>query len=232
MECEYFKSFRYFEPVIESGVVTHRDNPDFQVKFGDRIVGVEVMRLFKLENRRNVESSKERILEEVCRKAQERNLPTAHVTLFFNLRRPLNTASRRCIANAVVDVVAARMPPDGQRVELEGALGQPREVDLITVNRVHSGARGNWRWSELGTIEGDAVQVVQQAIEKKSVKLLSYRKYCEECWLLLVADSFRTSGKMAFGDSFKSHVFISPFDRTYVLDFGRGLLYKCETELR
>jgi hypothetical protein len=79
MECEYFKSFRYFEPEIQSGSVTHCDSPDFRVDVSDRVVGVEVTRLFKPDGGQDVESTRERILEEACRRAQEWALPPAHV---------------------------------------------------------------------------------------------------------------------------------------------------------
>lgn len=229
MECEYFRSFRYFERVVESGTVTHDDSPDFLVDFSDRIVGVEIMRLFRPESARAIESTQERILEEACRKAQDRNLPAAHVTLFFNLRRPLHAAARCRIADAVVGVVAAGMPPTGESVALEGAPDQPHEVDLIAVNRVHCGPRGRWTWLEAGTIDGNAICVVQKAITQKSERLSSYLERCDECWLLLVADSFRTSGRLAFDDCCTSRVFESPFARTYVLDFGRGQLHQLQT---
>jgi hypothetical protein len=229
MECEYFTSFRYFEPVIQSGTVTHDDSPDFLVEFSDRIVGVEITQLFRPESGRVIEGTQERILEEACRKAQDQNLPAAHVTLFFNLREPPDTAARRRIADAVVGVVAARMPPAGESVALEGVPGQPREVDLIAVNRVHCGPHGRWTWLEAGAIDGNAICVVQKAITQKSERLSSYLERCHECWLLLVADSFRTSGRLAFDDCCTSHVFMSPFARTYVLDFGKGQLHRLQT---
>ena len=229
MECEYFRSFRYFEPVIESGTITHDDSPDFRADFENRIVGVEIMRLFRPESRRAIESTQERILEEACRIAQDQNLPAAHVTLFFNLRGPLDTAARGRVARAVVDVVAGRMPHVGESVALEGVPGQPRQVDLILVNRVHCGSRERWTWMEAGTIDGNTISVVQNAITQKSGRLPSYLERCDECWLLLVADSFRTSGRLAFDDCCTSHVFESPFARTYVLDFGRGLLHRLTT---
>ena len=126
MESEYFKSFRYFEPEIQSGSTTHDDSPDFRVNVSDRVVGVEVTRLFKPEGRQDVESTQERILEEACRRAQEQELPPAQVTLFFNLSGPLCSAACTRIADAVVRVVGEQMPADGESVELERAPSQPR----------------------------------------------------------------------------------------------------------
>jgi len=157
MEWEYFGSFRYFEPDIQSGSVTHGDRPDFRVEVGGRVVGVEITRLFKPNGRQDVESTQDRILDEVRWKAEEQALPTARVTLFFSLQRPLNAAARSRVAHSVVRVVAEQMPANGKSIELERVRGQPREVDLITVNRVHACGSGRWTWMEAGMIDRDPV---------------------------------------------------------------------------
>jgi hypothetical protein len=229
MECEYFRSFRYFEPDIQSGSVTHDDTPDFRAEVGDRVVGIEISRLFKPTGRQDVESTQDRILDEVCRMAQEQGLPIAHVTLFFNLQRTLDGAARSRIAHGAVRVIAEQMPAEGESVELESVRGQPREVDLITVNRVHCHWPGRWTWLEAGTIEREPARLVQEAIDRKARKLPSYLELCSECWLVLVADSFRVSGKLAFDESSQAQVFSSPFARTYLLDFGRGRLHRLRT---
>jgi hypothetical protein len=227
MECEYFHSFRYFEPEIQSGRITHDDRPDFLVEIGDRIVGVELTRLFRPEGGQQIESTQDLITKEPRRKANEHRLPAAHITLFFNLRRAFDSTTRERIADAVVSLVAEQMPADGASVQLEGAPGQPCEVDLILINRTHRHALGCWAWFEFGTVnEKDAARVIQEAIAKKAESQSAYLERCTECWLLLVADSFRTSCKFALETVCQSHEFTSPFTRAYVLDFGKGRLYR------
>jgi len=230
MEIEYFKSFQYFEPEIQSDSFKHGENqiPDFLVSVNDRVVGVEVTQLFKPEGRRDVESMQERILEEACRMAQEQKLPPAHVTLFFNLSGTRDPSACQ-IADAVVNVVAKHMPADGESVSLESVQGQPRVVDMININRAYSHEIGRWAWIEVSTVGRDAASLVKEVIAKKAEKFSSYRNSCSKCWLLIVADSFRSSGKLAFDGSIQSQVFVSPFARTYVLDFGKGKLYQLET---
>jgi hypothetical protein len=226
MECEYFKSFRYLEPEVRFGNITHSDSPDFRVDMSDRVIGVEVIQLFKRQSGRDVESTQDRILEKSCQRAQERRIPPAHVTLFFTIRGPLDGAARSRIADAVVRVIAEQMPADGKSVELEQAPGQPREVDLILINRVHCRAPGRWSWLEFSTFERDVAGIIQERIASKAQRLSTYLEHCSECWLLLVADSFRASGKLAFDDNCQLHGFDSPFARTYILDFGKGRLHR------
>ena len=229
MECVFFKSFRHFEPDAQVGTITHADSPDFRIAADNRVIGVEITRLFKPDGRQDVESSQDRILEAACQEAQTRSLPPAYVTLFFNLRDALDDTARRRIAAAVVRVVAEHMPPEGELVELDMRPGQPCEVDLILVNRVHCPARGRWEWFETRAIERNVTDLIQAAIAEKTVRLGAYLESCTECWLLLVADLFRASGNLAFEDNCRAHLFTSPFGRTYVLNFGRGALHRLNT---
>lgn len=226
MECEYFNSFQHFEPEVQGGVVEHVDRPDFQVTLGKRVIGVEVTRLFKRNGAQAIESTQDRILETVCHKAQQHGLPPAQVTLFFSLPSSLDGARRECIAESVVRVIAKHMPDEGGSITLEMQPGQPNEVDLITVNRVHCRAR--WQWLEMHAIERNVNGLVQEAITRKSKRIKDYLERCDECWLLLVMDSFRSSGNLAFDDT--SHIFTSPFTRTYVLNFGRGRQHRLKTK--
>jgi hypothetical protein len=227
-ECEYFRSFHNFEPDIQSGLVTHADSPDFRVQVGNNIIGVEVRRLFTpQEIIRAIESTQENILEQACSEAERLNLSPAGVILFFNLRVPLRVTDRRRIADAVVQVVADNMPADGEWAELEQRPGQPPEIDLIQINRQFRREVGCWRADfEFHAIERTISGIVQEAITEKADRLPTYHNACDECWLLLVADSFKASGNLKFGEDGQTHTFSSPFTRTYILDFGGGHLYR------
>lgn len=246
MEAAHFRSFYHFEPDIQSshhsepgiqykldiqsGVIRHADGPDFRIRMGNNIVGVEVTRLFTSQDGPALESTQESIFDGACRKAERLNLPPADVTLFFNLRRPLRAADRQRITDAIVQVVADNMPAHGDTVQLEHRPGQPSEVDLIQIHRQCRREVGRWRADfEFSVIESNVSDIVQKAITEKAARLPAYLKACEECWLLLVADSFKASGNLKFGEAGQKHAFLSPFTRTYALDFGRGCLHRLET---
>lgn len=228
-ECEHFKSFQYLAPEIRSDNIQHADSPDFRIALDGRVVGVEHTQLFKRHGSQDVESAQDRILDLVCTEAAGLDLPPAHVTLFFNLRKPLKAAHRKKIASAVVAIIKRSMPGDRQSTEIEGQVGQPPEVDLILINR-HWDGPSNWCWQEAVRIDSDVRSLVQEAIIKKAGQLSSYLKFCTECWLLIVADSFRKSGGLAFEECSRAHVFDSPFARTYILDYGKGRLHRLRTE--
>lgn len=232
MELTYFKSFQHFEPNLRGDIIAHADRkpgPDFRVRAGNKIVGVEVTTLCTPLASRAIESTEDRILDEACSMAEGQGLPPACVTLFFNLHKPLRVADRIRIADAVVKVVAENMPPEGDLADLEMRPGQPSEVDLIQVNRRYPRELGRWRaGSEFRAIERNVSGIVQEAITEKASRLSTYVTTCDECWLLLVADSFRGSGNLSLVESGQKQAFSSGFARTYLLDFGRGYLYQLD----
>lgn len=246
MEAAHFRSFYHFEPEIrsdqdlkpdiqfkldiQSGVITNDDKPDFRIRVGGKTIGVEITRLFTSPDAPALESTQESIFDQACRNAEHLKLPPVDVMLFFNLRKALQKADRCRIADAVVQLVAANIPADGCRADLEHRPGQPPEVDLIQINPPYRPELGRWRADfAFSTIERNTFAILQKAITKKSTLLRTYLKACDECWLLLVADSFKASGNLDFSEDSRMHTFSSPFTRTYALDWGRPRLHRLET---
>ncbi|MCE9523232.1 MAG: hypothetical protein K8S25_12475 [Alphaproteobacteria bacterium] len=229
MELEYFHSFQFLERDINSTDFVQAEAPDFRSVETERSIGVEVTRLFRQSARLDVESTKDRIVEEARNIAMAMTLPPADVTFFFSFEGKISAKRRRRIADATVRFVADHMPPFGSYSNFDGHPGQPREVDLILVNRVQPGPQGQWRWLEAGMVERDPSVMICEAIARKESKLDEYLSSCRECWLLLVADSFRPSGKLAIDESWMHRQFESSFARTYFLDFGRGHLHRLST---
>ena len=52
---------------------------------------------------------------------------------------------------------------------------------------------------------------MQEAIRTKAGLLRIYLEACDECWLLLVADSFKASGNLDFSEESQMQTFSSPF---------------------
>lgn len=232
MELEYFSSFQFFESDVRSLAFDQTEAPDFRTTEVRPSIGIEVTRLFRRGARPDMESSKDRILDDARSIAEVMNLPPADVTLFFSFEGTVAAADRLRIAKGAVEVIAANMPSEGAHTHLEYCTGQPPEVDLILINRVHCGVHGEWRWLEAGKVEYDVFGLIDAAIGRKSDKLEEYLKACDECWLLLVGDSFRPSGKLAIDKHGAHQEFESPFSRTYFLDFGRGQLHRLKTSVR
>jgi hypothetical protein len=75
----------------------------------------------------------------------------------------------------------------------------------------------------------DCIDLLQSAIDDKAPKLQGYLEHCDECWLLLVADSMKPSATIHPGAETLARTFISPFDRTFFLNFGMGTVSPLKT---
>lgn len=229
MERHYFSSFQHMESEVRELTFAQGEAPDFRSQSRATVLGVEVTRLFLSSVDIYAESAKDLILDHMRALAVARELPAADVTAFFSIVRRISSAKRKKIAEAAVEVIARSMPSSGDQVSLEHRRDQPPEVDLILVSRVGSPDHMKWRWLEAGRVEFNPTELVRDAIERKAQRIHDYRTACDQCWLLLVADSFRPSGKLAIDDRWVHREFYSPFSRTYLLDFGRGRLVRLRT---
>jgi hypothetical protein len=233
---QHLHSFRYFCADFPSGELLQQEAPDFLVtaETGTRI-GIEFTRVFKERGKaaeQSVEATKDAITIAARRYAEDHfQSPPAHVTLFFTLSRHLNNEHCQRIAERVAQAVHDNMPATGESTELHYRSGgvQPIEVDLIQINRVYPVTAHQWCWLEFSSIKTDAVEVLEQEIQAKNKKYDQYHRKCEECWLVIVAPSFRSSGNVCPDDESYSHIYPSRFDRTYFLNIGRGCLTQLQT---
>jgi hypothetical protein len=231
LERQYVRSFQYFCSDFPSGEIQDGECPDFVVVADARRIGIEVTQIFKAAGQtagspQALEATKEAITVAARTCAEALSTPPAYVSLFFSLKQPRERKVIQDIARRVAQVVHDKMPPEGQSARLEPRMGsvQPREVDLILINRVHPVERHEWNWSEMGGVETDAIRRIEKAIEGKAVKFDSYLSNCDECWLLIVAPSLKPSGMIHPDKRSLSQIYASPFSRIYFLDFGRGIV--------
>jgi len=232
LERQYLDSFKYLCIDFPHGELEDsREVPDYVVCTVNKRIGIEIVRIYETggslkHTPQAVEATKESITVAAREYAENWDLPPVHVTLFFTLQRHLGNNMVQNLAQRVAHIVRDYMPPVGGSVKIEYVdgrhKGQPIEVDLILINRVHPVDRHEWIWMEMGEPRRDAIQLIQQAIDEKSPKLGDYLRSCDECWLLIVAPSFKPSGMIHPDARSLSHSYNSPFSRTYFLDYGRG----------
>jgi hypothetical protein len=236
IERPYLHSFRCLCSDFPLGELQEPDPPapDFVVVTEQqRRIGIELTQVFKADGRtkfsqQGIEAAKEEITVAARTYSECLSSPAAHVALFFSLQKHPNAKAREQIARQVAQVVHENMPPEGESVQLDRGIGgprnQPNEVDLILINRVHPVDRHRWTWLEMGAEQTDVIELLERKIEEKARKLDGYLHHCDECWLLIVAPSFKPSGKIRPDEPTLSHSYHSPFARTYFLDFGHGTL--------
>ena len=230
-EWQYLHSFQRLCHDFPGGQIRKHEGPDFLITSNTgNTIGLEIGRVYKdygKTSEQSVEATKEAIT--VGARAYCENVlksPPAFVSLYFTLSRHMRPRACEAIAHRVARTVHENMPPVGESVKLEYSGGlQPIEVDLIIIGRDYPRATSTRIWPEYASIQTDAISTLEHRIDEKNRKLPSYLRHCDECWLLIVAPSFKSSGNIHPDEYSISHAYPSSFSRTYFLDFGLANLF-------
>jgi len=232
-ELCYLKSFRFFCDDFPNGEIVPGETPDFILEANGHRLGIEITKMFihgggSRVALQSIEAARTRITALAEQFAGEIGKPRRAVTLFFNSTLPLYREKEPTIARAVAQIVHKEMPSPDESADLECSYGsiQPREVDQILIHRSNPVEGSEWKWTEASRRTTDAVPYLVHAIERKRKSIRTCLQKCDECWLLIVAGevSLRASGNIKPDQNSLNHTYISPFSRTYFLDFGRGSL--------
>jgi hypothetical protein len=237
-ELGYLNSLRHLCEDFPQGRITSSETPDFIVQTNGHRVGIEITKIFINDGSRkasiqSVEAARDRITTLARDFAGEMGMPPVSVTLFYNWTLPLHRSKEKDIARAVARSVSDNLPLEGKNADLECSYNsiQPREVDQILINRAHPADTHKWTWMEYSRIHRDAISYIQTKIDSKRTTLPMCLRSCEECWVLVVANSFRASGNIKPDLGSLSHTYDSPFARTYFFDneLGRLTLLRCNS---
>jgi CRISPR/Cas system-associated endoribonuclease Cas2 len=220
-----------------SGEIYSDESPDFIVDSNGKRIGIEITEIFvddgkSKSSRQSIASARNTITSLARKHALELGTPPVCVTLFFNWRRRLLRCAEQDIASRVANVVHENIPPAGENADLKCRHDsiQPTEVDQILIYRARPVTEHRWEWTEFSRVEEDAIPYLKNAIERKSKQLRAFLKKCDECWLLIVSPSPGASGGIRPNEESLSHLYASPFARTYLWDDGRGELYPLKSE--
>jgi hypothetical protein len=235
-ERGYLNSLRYVCDDFPDGEIIPDESPDFIIKLQNCRLGVEITKLYlehgrKRRSPQSIESARNRITRLAKELAEKIGLPPISVTLFFNHTKTLLRSRESAIAKAVVEAVREDLPPPGENADLECRHGsaQPTEVDGILTNRAYPVEEHEWKWMEASRIVRNGIEHIERAIFQKASCLEAIREKCDECWLLIVAETSRASGNIKPDDESFAHLYHSPFERTYFFDNGLGRLTQLKT---
>jgi hypothetical protein len=141
------------------------------------------------------------------------------VLIRFNYWNP--PKQRAPLAEQIRAIVAANTPEPGGVVTLEYPHPLPRELDYI---RIWRGVSSAWSTGDTSHVVQSFADHIQAAIDEKAPKLPEYLKNCDECWLLIAADTEHPSGffdlrkdELDRGASTRTARYVSPFPKVFFL---------------
>ncbi|MCR9096076.1 MAG: hypothetical protein NXI30_17770 [bacterium] len=227
VEAADFALFRERLSSFPVGPVDHVDRPDFRVRSSDRLIGIELSRIFVQGEQSTLlpqaaENISRQICYEACVAGEHLGLPPLQVAVSFRNLVPLNRARRQILAKEIAQSVSCGLPDSGERRTLRraqpGGEALPEFVNSIFISNQPGRVRNHWHEPSSGWVQVRAIGLLQEAISSKSPKINGYLESVDECWLVLVADDLRASGMIQPDPATLSHEYESPFARTHFLN--------------
>jgi hypothetical protein len=193
--------------------------PDVLVKASNDRIGVEVTEIHGNPRLRMIEGEQDKVLDRADHLWADRGLPPVGIWVHWSptlLPRRLE----RELPQKLVEFIGSRLPakPGSLEIdspELTAALGDQCIEHIFVYTDWETPSEWNWarRWQG-GTV---GAATIQREIDRKSPKPAQYRSAYAECWLLLVHPGGSPSSGFDLSPEILQAVFVSPFDRVYIL---------------
>jgi hypothetical protein len=155
-------------------------------------------------------------------------MPPLDVAVHFSDRLAVRKPDRDVAAQSLVALVSENIPGDGESVTIE--LWRQRrvslpEVRLVRIFRASVLTKHHWSVPDSGWVQQDFVQELQEAMDEKNLRHATYRRRCDECWLLITASGGRPSGLFQPSFETRTHLYRSLFAKTFFMEvFGENLV--------
>lgn len=204
--------------------------PDFIVKFGNELVGIEITELFVTDgsDARNLqaqESLAHRIVSNAKRLYEFSGAQHAHVSVHFAPRADLRSLNRNETAAALAAFVRAQTLAVGQRVQWHQDYVRnvlPEIITYVQTLGVPERRMAHWTVPNAGWRVPLTETVLQASVDEKAALLPTYARRAPTNWLLLVADGGKPSQFFDGPSTEVASAISSPFARTFYFARMRG----------
>lgn len=217
-----------------AGDIDDCEEPDFLVFSSNKVIGIELTKLYwnPLLGKKP-EQVREYVRDLIVFKAgqlhQEQSLSPCHASIHFTdfeLRK--NDADR--VARLVVNVVSANLPPDGKMVRIppnswtECTL--PNELSSVSLLRLDSLSKSFYTSPQSGLIPPCSSAYIERVLADKNAKVATYRRKCDEVWLVINVGFGVLSGEFDITEDVLSAEYQSAFERVYILHQSQNQLWR------
>jgi hypothetical protein len=203
-------------------IVDDREKPDFVIRYEDRLVGVEVTRMYVAHDKNGSlaqaqESISDRIVFRARQLYEASGAQPAHVSVCFAPRHELRQLRRDAVARSLAALVGDMNLVEWKRLNwrpgagglLSGVISFVHALGVPTRDMAH------WSVARAGWVAPVTVEALQARIDDKAKRLPGYRNEIPEHWLLIYADGMKPSQLFEVRADFEPGKVVSPFTRTY-----------------
>lgn len=237
IECFYLERFQALLPSFPKGKIEHFEEPDFLVSRSDSILGVELTELHrKTPAGASPQQAREAMRQRVIERAQEiylaENHPAARVTVFMHEGTHVGRLEVERLANQICDLAVRNLPERNSSseefYEWTNRAYFPEIVNNIRVHRLDAITETHFNCPGATWVASLSRADIDRALEAKEPKYSTYRKSCNEAWLVINADVRSMSTWFQFDSAPLSETFKTSFDRVFVLRHFGGKLYELD----
>ena len=233
IEVVYLERFRHAMPDFPEGRIEPSEEPDFLVYRSDSILGIELTELHR-ETRPGAspQQARESMRQRVVNRAQELyvvgHYPPVRATVFMHGDVHIERSEVEHLASQICELAIRNLPgPNSSGEEFYEWTNRtyfPEVVNNIRVHRLdeitvsHFNAPGSTWVAPLARAD------VERALLSKNPKYSTYRKRCDEAWLIINADIGLMSTWFQFDSATVDAQFETDFERVFVFrHFGSKL---------
>lgn len=225
LEQFYLEALIREVPDFPTGQVVNHERPDFLIKSTKRIIGIEITRIYQRHQTgrkpgQAVESEQRSLLWMACRYYERMNLPPVQVNVIFS-QGDFAKKVRPQLARELARIVAENLPLENDWRSLKQDFKHqpilPEGVYDMSITRYESITKNLWARGGAGFVQEDCVECLQQTISEKEAELAEYKKNCDSCWLLIVADGSGESSFIKPSEQSLRHHYTTEFERVYFL---------------
>jgi hypothetical protein len=214
-----------------AGDIEPTEEPDFLIRGPEHIVGIELTDLHRETKAGQVpEQATEAMRSRVVARAQgiynSRELPPVIASFFLDDRIHLKKHEVEDLASQMADLVEINLPSPGSTSKApkdwEDTQALPSIVHSCSVHRLDAITRTHFSSPGATWVASLTREDIERALYAKNSKYATYRKKCDECWLVINADIESMATWFEFEVEVFQQTFTTSFDRVFLVQHFGG----------
>jgi hypothetical protein len=212
-------------------LIEDSEAPDFRVRFGDELVGIEVTKALRFgelgQNTPQAQASlRARVMAQARALYDATSAPPLHVSAAFLDHPPVTGSRVPQLAEAVADFIHTRAAgfEVWQRDLIEPCeytVAIP-EVYSLHFMRVPSPEDGLWAANGFGWCRAAEESDFESVISRKEKKTAGYRSAVPNVWLLVVVELFEAGELVTAPEAIAPFSIVTEFDRVFAFHWLTG----------
>lgn len=223
--------FKELNSEFPGQTIIDHESPDFLIPIANgKTIGIEIIDYIRGQNSsgsimRETESLRKRLISNSQTEFEKTDKTPLEVLFHFYPGKRLDSRDFPGLSKEITNFVSKSIP-EKEKGWVQITLNRrntPQNskfhnwIAWIRIFRHASSEPSFWSNSDSGWIDTGKTEI-HQIIQGKESKITSYRKNCDEIWLLIIADGKEMSSIVALEDEVKNGGFQTQFEKVFFLD--------------